>query len=61
MTVLMEVGNSAPSRQELLLGTGSNADVVSGVHPAAWEDSISDNALLVLVSPALTHPAESQT
>lgn len=60
MTVLMEVGNSAPSRQ-LLLGTGINADVVSGVHPAAWEDSISDNALLVLVSPALSHPAESQT
>lgn len=52
----MEVGNSAPYRQELLPNTGSNPAVV----PAVWDDSISDNALLALVSAALTHPAESQ-
>lgn len=57
LTVLMEVGNSAPYRQELLPNTGSNPAVV----PAVWDDSISDNALLALVSAALTHPAESQT
>lgn len=50
-------GQLGPVYEELLPNTGSNPAVV----PAVWDDSISDNALLVLVSAALTHPAESQT
>lgn len=63
--VMGTVGHSAPYRQELLLSTGSNLSVATGVCSIVW-DGFSQRFPIVLVSylrvrPVLAHSAESQT